>query len=268
MCAEINKTVDPDWRLPSGFSTFGPTLWLLPRHLRRDASRLYTALRTIDDLVDEQWPQAEERVQAAERWCLEGTTQSPEARVFADLADRRGLGSNAVAEFCLAMRHDLERASIETEAEFEIYCRRTGGAAGMMFAQLVGASTPEAEQRATDLGMAMQITNIIRDVDDDLASGRTYVSREAIARYGSIEPGKREALLRDQIASADALYDRGIEGVSLLPEGRRWVAASAALYREILRQIERDGYGKHAGRAVVPKWRQRAIIARASIATR
>ena len=110
--------------------------------------------------------------------------------------------------------------------------------------------------------MAMQRTNILRDIDEDLAAGRVYVARETVLRFGGLRPGAREGLLRDQIARADALYERGCAGCPAR-QGRPAVAAAAAMYREILRQIERDGYGARPGRAVVPRRRKLVVAARA-----
>jgi phytoene synthase len=78
-------------------------------------------------------------------------------------------------------------------------------------------------------------------------------------------PGERAGLVRDQIARADALYDEGMAGVPLLRSGRRAIGAAAAMYREILRQIEREGYGARAGRAVVPRSRKLLVAARSSV---
>jgi phytoene synthase len=129
-------------------------------------------------------------------------------------------------------------------------------------AAVLGTNRPGAERQAAALGMAMQRTNILRDIDEDLAYGRIYLARDTLARYGSLRPGMREQLLRDQIARADALYDEGIAGIPALVCGRRAIAAAAAMYREILRQIERDGYGARPGRAVVPRRRKLMIAAR------
>ena len=108
----------------------------------------------------------------------------------------------------------------------------------------------------------MQRTNVLRDIDEDLERGRVYVPRVAIERCGgSLAPGDREAMLRDQIARADALYEIGCAGIALLSRGQRAIGAAAAMYREILRQIERDGYGARAGRAVVPRRRKLVVAA-------
>lgn len=112
------------------------------------------------------------------------------------------------------------------------------------------------------LGRAMQVTNILRDIDEDRAHGRVYIPRTLIERFGFPTPGAREPLLRELIARADALYEEGEGAIPLLRGGRAAMALSAALYREILRQIERDGFGRRPGRAVVPTWRRQQLIAR------
>jgi phytoene synthase len=110
----------------------------------------------------------------------------------------------------------------------------------------------------------MQRTNVLRDIDEDLVAGRVYVPSATIERCGgSLAPGEREAILRDQIARADAQYEIGCAGITLLARGQRAICAAAAMYREILRQIERDGYGTEAGRAVVPRRRKLLVAATA-----
>jgi 15-cis-phytoene synthase len=247
-----------DWSEAVNSSTFKPALQLLPEGV----TRLYRVLRTLDDAVDERQPQAAERVAAVESWCRHGNVASRDAQAFADLADRRGLTPEPVAEFCKAMKWDLAHTPFDTEAELHLYCRQVGGTTGIMIAQLLGTSHPSAEDKILPLGMAMQLTNILRDIDEDLAHDRHYIPRELIERHGSIAPGKRESLLREQIAKADRLYDEGATAIPLLREGRRGVAAALVLYREILRQIEREGYGQRPGRAIVPAWHRRFVLRR------
>jgi phytoene synthase len=108
----------------------------------------------------------------------------------------------------------------------------------------------------------MQRTNILRDIDEDLTQGRLYIPASAIERYGFPAPGAREALLKDQIARADKLYEQGIGAIPLLANGRRAMGLSAILYREILRQIEREGFGRKPGRATVPAWRRQLLASK------
>jgi 15-cis-phytoene synthase len=252
---------------PPDASTLGPGLRLLPEPVRTDVYRLYHVLRTLDDLVDEDRPQAPERVAAVERWARHEDADTPETRTLRDLCSRTALSREPLADFCKGMRHDIAREEIATEDDFELYAQRAGGAVGIMLAQLLGSSHPDAEAKMAALGRAMQRTNILRDIDEDLAHRRVYIASSTIERFGDPSPGAREKLLRDQIERADALYDEALGALPLLSHGRRGMALCTALYREILRQIEREGFGRTAGRVVVPAWRRSVLIAKHWVST-
>ncbi len=253
-------------------STFAPAMRLLGGQTKDDVRTLYGVLRTIDDLVDDDDPRAPERVQALERWARGWAPASPEAHALADLASRHPLlPHDQLGEFCRGMRHDIARATIADDAAFDRYCQWAGGSVGIVLAVLLGAAGPEEDRAKSGmaaLGRAMQVTNILRDIDEDLATRRVYISQSAIERFGFPAPGAREELLRDHIARADALYEEGLPAIALLAQGREAMALSAALYREILREIERQGFGREPGRVVVPlarrellaKSHQRAIM--------
>ncbi len=246
--------------------TFALACRLLPRELRDDVYRLYLVFRTLDDLVDHGDERASERLDAVEAWCAGEAAESREVALLHDLEGRHELPRDAFAEFCAGMRHDLGEVPIATEAELDVYCHRVAGTVGVVMAAVLGASDPAAPGHASALGQAMQRTNILRDIDEDLEAGRVYLARETLEHFGCSTvppPSQRETLLRDQIARADALYDQGAAGISMLPCGRRAIVAAGAMYREILRQIERDGYGAQAGRAIVGRRRKLLVAARA-----
>jgi 15-cis-phytoene synthase len=246
-------------------STFAPAMRLLGEQIRADVRTLYGVLRTIDDLVDEDDPRAPERVAALERWAQGGVPDSPEAHGLQELAERHPLPRVQLLEFCRGMRHDVARATIADDADFDRYCQRAGGSVGIVLAVLLGAAGPNEERAKRGmaaLGRAMQVTNILRDIDEDLATRRVYISQTAIERFGFPAPGAREELLRDHIARADALYEEGLPAIGLLSRGRQAMALSAALYREILRQIEREGFGRKPGRVVVPLERRQMLANR------
>lgn len=248
--------------------TFALACRLLPRELRDDVYRLYLVFRTLDDLVDDGDERAAARLDAVEAWCARRPAQSREVTLLADLDRRHALPRESFAEFCAGMRHDLSCASIDTEAQLDVYCHRVAGTVGVVMAAVLGATDPAAPLHASALGQAMQRTNILRDVDEDLAAGRVYLANQTLAHFGWSTvppPTAREALLRDQIARADALYDAGAAGIGMLPWGRRAIVAASAMYREILRQIERDGYGERPGRAIVGCRRKLLAAARARI---
>jgi 15-cis-phytoene synthase len=245
---------------PDG-STLAPGLRLLPSEVRADVYRLYDVLRTLDDLVDDDQPQAAERVDAVERWAHDEHADTYETRILTELAQRHLLPKQALVEFCQGMRHDIARATIYSEEDLELYCQRAGGSVGVMLARLLGSSGSAGEAKMATLGRAMQRTNILRDIDEDATHDRVYISRSTIERFGAPIPGARAELLRDQIDRADELYEQAADATSVLARGQRGMALCTTLYREILRQIERDGYGRTAGRVVVPTWRRRLLIA-------
>jgi len=250
--------------------TFSWACRLLPRAVRDDVYLLYVMFRGLDDLVDHGRLDAAGRVDAVEAWAVDGrSAATPEVAILERLAARHQLPRDAISAFCAGMRHDLAGAPLETEAAVDEYCYRVAGTVGIVMASVLGTrDAAQATPAAAALGMAMQRTNILRDIDEDLAHGRIYVALEAVERLGGLGPGRREALLRDQIPRADALYERGLAGVPLLEAGNRAVAAAAAMYREILREIERDGYGATSGRAVVPRRRKLIVAARSCVGSR
>jgi phytoene synthase len=222
---------------------------------------LYDVLRKLDDLVDDDRPEAAQRLDAVECWTRDEHTDTYETRILTELSQGHTLPKQALMEFCQGMRHDIARAVIHTEEDLELYCQRAGGSVGIMLARLLGSSGPEAEAKMATLGRAVQRTNILRDIDEDATHGRVYIARSTIERFGAPTPGARGELLRDQISRADSLYEQAADATSLLASGQRGMALCTTLYREILRQIERDGYGRTPGRVVVPAWRRHLLIA-------
>jgi phytoene synthase len=244
--------------------TFSLACRMLPRPVRDDVYLLYLVFRTLDDLVDDGMPEAAERVAAVADWAAgRAGEQTREVDVLDDLATRHPLPRTAVGEFCEGMRWDIEGRLLATEAELDAYCYRVAGTVGVVMASVLGTfDDARARPAAAALGIAMQRTNILRDLDEDGAAGRSYLARETTDRFGAPLPGARERLLRDQIAKADARYDEGLAGIALLREGQVAVRAAAWMYREILRQIERDGYGAEPGRATVGRRRKLWVVLR------
>lgn len=275
---------------------------LLPRSVRGDVDLLYLVLRSLDDLVDvevgaggterseaqrriaaiEAWARGRDATTAAEGSKSEDAMNDRELMILADIARRHpNFPRDAVTDFLAGMRTDLAPTDFVSDEDHVRYCYQVAGTVGRMMAAILGVlpgSEREADAAARALGEAMQRTNILRDIDEDLAAGRVYLSNEAL-RHGGLDPaarsgpaslrdGDRRRLLIDQIARADEAYERGVRGIVFLRNGRRSIAAAAALYREILRQIERDGFGvRRPHRPVVGRLRKARAIAGALLAT-
>jgi phytoene synthase len=220
---------------------------LLPPAVRSDVNLLYLVARSLDDLVDEGDQLASSRLDEVERWAISGRIACREAAVFDQLAARHpALPRDAVVDFCEGQRRDLRRCPFQTERELDEYCYRVAGTVGRLMAAILGARHPEADMAARSLGIAMQRTNILRDVDEDLVCGRIYVPEETLQLAGirDLVADDRSLLLRVEVAIAEWWYERGLAGLVHLPRGRLAVRAAARMYREILAQLARDGWGR------------------------
>jgi phytoene synthase len=260
----------------------------LPREVRDDINLLYLALRRLDDLVDLEAPSgsaqradAQQRLAAIRAWLSSGAIEADggdELAIFADLQRRTpSLPIDAIGAFLDGMESDLAGPVMESDADLDLYCYQVAGTVGRLMAALLGVSAgddAQADHAARALGAAMQRTNILRDIDEDLANGRVYLPASALRSAGldpaaasgptSLRDGDRRALYLAEIARADADYEVGVAGIRHLENGGRSIRVAAHLYREILRQIERDGFGvRRPHRPVVGRSRKAVLLVRA-----
>lgn len=232
-------------RVARSFSTASR---LLPRAVRSDVNLLYLVARSLDDLVDGGDSMAGTRLDEVDRWVATGRVTCREAAILDGLVTRHpALPRDAIADFCEGQRRDLWPRPFQTERELDEYCYRVAGTIGRMLAAMLGARHPDADAAARALGIAMQRTNILRDVDEDLANGRVYLPDETLrlAGVGDLARDDRSLVLRVEVAIAEWWYERGLAGVIHLPRGRLAVRTAATMYREILVQLGRDGWGRH-----------------------
>ena len=260
----------------------------LPRDVRDDINLLYLALRRLDDLVDLEAPSgsaqradAQQRLAAIRTWINTGAIADAggdELAIFVDLQRRTpALPTDAISAFLDGMESDLAGPVMESDADLDLYCYQVAGTVGRLMAALLGVrggDDAQADRAARALGAAMQRTNILRDIDEDLANGRVYLPATALRRVGldpvaasgptSLRDGDRRALYMAEIARADADYEVGVTGIRHLLNGGRSIRVAGHLYREILRQIERDGFGvQRPHRPVVGRVRKAAALVRA-----
>ena len=260
----------------------------LPRNVRDDINLLYLALRRLDDLVDLEAPSgsaqradAQQRLAAIRTWINTGAIADAggdELAIFVDLQRRTpALPTDAISAFLDGMESDLAGPVMESDADLDLYCYQVAGTVGRLMAALLGVrggDEVQADHAARALGAAMQRTNILRDIDEDLANGRVYLPATSLRRVGldpaaasgptSLRDGDRRALYMAEIARADAEYEVGVAGIRHLLNGGRSIRVAGHLYREILRQIERDGFGvRRPHRPVVGRARKAAALLRA-----
>lgn len=252
--------------------SFYTASFLLTGERRRAAFALYAFCRRLDDLVDvEGGGNVARRLVDARDLVTSLYVDSPsphpgalgwppeEVLALADTVKRFRLPPTPFLELIAGMEMDLTPRRYASFAELERYCYRVAGVVGLLIARVLGFQEPRALDRAVDLGIAMQLTNILRDVKEDADRGRFYLPQDELAAFNLTEAdvvsgrgGDRwTALLRCQIARARGYYLRAATGIPLLRGGRWMVRAMAAIYGSILGEIERRAYDVLSGRARV-----------------
>jgi phytoene synthase len=244
---------------------------LLPASCRDDAAALYAWCRRCDDAVD---VPAEPAVRSAavrrlraelEAVAADAPQSDPVLASFADVARRHAIPLRHAHELLDGMEMDVGAVRYRTVDELLVYCYRVAGTVGLMMAHVMGVRDAASLRRAADLGMAMQLTNICRDVDEDERRDRVYLPEELLGDTGAPpERGAVRALLR----RADGLYRSGDVGLARLPLRCAFaIRAARLIYADIGRQIARAGFDVRAGRAVVSRGRKLWLVLRAAVGT-
>jgi phytoene synthase len=254
---------------------------VLPAEKRSAIIAVWDFCRAVDDAVDEAGIEDVPRQVAMWRGevaaCFGGGTPStPQGRALQPLVRRFNLPRPAFDALVEGVEMDVGSRRYETFDELYEYCIRVASAVGLMCLEIFGYEDPRATQYATDLGVALQLTNILRDVPGDLARGRVYIPQEDLRRFGCTEEDlTREAasagggvkspavrqLLQFQGERAHEYFRRA---AAALPrrDARRLVAAEimGAIYYAILTKIERRNYDVFTEVVRIPR-PQRALIA-------
>lgn len=242
---------------------------LLPAAVRGDVVALYAWCRRADDAVDlSDDPRASlERLTAELDAVYRGErSDDPILAAFAGLVERCALPRHYPQELLAGMAMDLSPDLYADEAALALYCYRVAGVVGLMMCHVMGLADDAALPQAAFLGMAMQLTNICRDVGEDWQRGRLYLpyrtlgfADEAAVRDALARPldhalaAQLPRQVRRTLALADAYYQRGLGGIRALD----WrcglaVRAAARIYRGIGAALSRQGYQPLAGRAYLP----------------
>lgn len=258
-----------------------PALLLLPRTRLPDALLLGEWCRHVDDIADAPGIQASERRSALECW-LTALTPGMEANLPADLLEmirRHDLDRNLLREVLLGMLTDSVDGPVRItgEQELELYCRRVASAVGLLSARIFGAKGESVEAYASRLGIALQLTNILRDVAEDAAMGRIYIPREDLERFGVAEEeilGGKESpwmthLLNHQAERADAWFAKAELSWSEMSVNQKRLMRPArlmsAIYRELLLAMHGDRYDVLKKRYRISVPRKFALLVRVTI---
>ncbi len=250
---------------------------LFTPELARRAHAVYWFCRTTDDIVDEAASLAALDVWEAElRFGLRGgKVSNPVLRLFLEVQQACGIPAEYPLELIAGCRMDLEKQRYETWEDLRVYCYRVASCVGLMMCHVIGFTRADlegrAKQHAIELGLAMQITNILRDVGEDLKLGRVYFPREDMMRFRYSEQdliqqtnnAQFRQLMQFEAERARSYYASALPGIAMLnPEGRFAVEIAARVYSGILREIERMNYDVFNQRAIVSSPEKYWITAR------
>jgi phytoene synthase len=246
---------------------------LLPRARRRALSAIYWFSRRADDAVDGDGTIDERRVRLEEvraelARALDGEADDPRWAAFADATARYAVPPALYHELLGGVARDLEPAPFHDWPALRAYCHGVAGVVGLIALRIFAGSgggasavVAEAESDAAELGYALQLTNILRDLREDAARGRWYLPLDESARFGvtpeSVAAGRAEpgfdALVAFQVERARILYGAAPRLLTRLPRtSRACPAALAGVYRGILERIAADPRAILRGRLAIP----------------
>lgn len=266
--------------------TFSLAARLLPAPVRLPVATLYLYCRTVDGIADEHVlavgpDRARSELDRTRRRLDEALGGRPADdllwRRLAEVHDAYGLLPHPLHELLDGAEWDLAPRPVETGGDLLAYADLVAGSVGaMMLPFLVErrADIPALETPARALGQAMQLTNVLRDVGEDIHRlGRVYLPRETMERHGltpddllgdALDGGPTAAytaLVESVAAQAEGLYDEAERGIEALPSGARTgIRAAARMYREILNEVRAAGYDNLRRRAVVPLRRKLRLL--------
>jgi phytoene synthase len=260
-------------------TTYYWSTYLLPKVKRHHVHALYGFCRYADDIVDDLGPvPVEQRRRALDDFgdrffadLAAGGSDDPVLKAVVHTVRAFDIDVDCFGRFLRSMAMDLTVAAYETWEDLLVYMDGSAAVIGeMMLPILEPTSYEDALPHARDLGNAFQLTNFLRDVDEDLDLGRVYLPQEDVRKFGA-GPALAERrvtpelvdLLRFEIARGRALYESADLGLAMLPPASaRCIAGARRLYSEILERIEAADYDVFSTRASVPTWRKLAVAAR------
>jgi phytoene synthase len=262
-------------------TSFYYSFLVLPAEQRRAITAVWDFCRAVDDAVDEE-PSLGDRTptgrEAVPFWraelarCYDGAApDTAQGRALQPFIRQFDLPRGAFEDVIDGVAMDLDIARYETFDDLFQYCRRVASAVGLVCIRIFGCRSPQSCDYALNLGIALQMTNILRDVRGDLERGRLYLPLADLAEHGvTIDDLKRgvvtpavRGLMAFESGRARAFYDRA--RAALPPEDRRHLVAAEimrAVYFETLRRIERQDYDVFSERIRVARPRQALIAIR------
>jgi phytoene synthase len=257
-------------------SNFFYAFLFLPRVQREAIFAVYAFCRIVDDAVDQSGDRETQRLELA-RWreeigrAFDGSPRHPAGERLREVVRTFPVPRQALLDIIAGVEMDLDHATYESFDDLALYCRRVASAVGLCCIEIFGYRNPRARQYAVDLGIALQLTNILRDVQADARMGRVYLPQADLKRCGvtaaDLEAGRYSPafveLMRGQAARARDFYARA--WAALPAEDRRSLFAAEIMgrtYFALLQAIEARQFRVFGTRIAVPAPRRMAIALR------
>jgi phytoene synthase len=257
-------------------TNFAYSFLALSRDRREAITAVWDFCRAVDDEVDEHEERPlEQRRAGLQRWrdevaaCFEGgEPRTPQGRALKAVVARWPVARSPLDQLIDGCAMDLEPTRFPTFCELRAYCYKVASTVGLVCIEIFGYENPGTRRYAEELGLALQLTNILRDVPSDLARGRLYLPLDELAAHGVTEDDLRAGRLTPAIAAllerqAQRAREQFARAEAALPaeDARRLVAARimGAIYHDLLLRIAARGYDVFAERVRVPKFRKARI---------
>jgi phytoene synthase len=243
---------------------FAYGIMVLPRAKRQAIAAIYAFARWVDDVADGDLPPEERRAELERlRAALDGESADPVFIALRDARERFGIPREPLAALVDGGLQDMEQSTYADFGELRGYCEKVAGAVGLACVPVYGSDDTE---HAMTLGIALQLINIIRDVDEDQRLGRVYLPQDELAAFGVEElapsPEFRE-LMAFQAERARSCLAEGLRLLETLDRrSALCVRTFAGLYRETLDRIEADGFDVFGEKTRLSTSRKLAVVAR------
>ena len=265
-CEEITRTNSRSFYMASGF---------LPQEKRTAIRALYAFCRFTDDIVD---LESENPAYSFDEWKRRATSntffqQDSILTAWLDTRIRHHIPTSYIEQFLEGVALDVQHSEYHTFEDLAFYCYGVASTVGLMSMSIIGYAGQEAIPYAVRLGVALQMTNILRDVAEDWQRGRLYLPLAELEAFNltseqigdSVRNGQYDDnwrnFMRYQIDRTRKLYSEAWPGIALLnPEGRLAIAAASELYSGILDDIEAHDYDVFTRRAHVSDWKKAARL--------
>lgn len=244
--------------------TFRLATLFLPRAMQDDIAIIYAFCRIADDLADESSDDtvAARELERLEQELLGRAAPRPVVSAFRTIARRQGIALTHAVDLLNGVRSDLGVVRIADESALKRYGFAVASTVGLMMNRVLGVRDPGGDAFAIDLGLAMQLTNIVRDVREDASMGRVYLPATLLARHditaeqlldGTVDRIRLKAACHELLAMADGCYRNAASGIGCIPLRARFgIAIALRAYAAIGWRIRRLDHDPFAGRVVVP----------------